>query len=65
MKTQSEMQKEHEINNPGYTGNPTAPLGRYPEKDPSYTQVPWEKWARQQKDAVAWVKDLEEYDDRT
>jgi len=35
MKTQAEMQAEHEVGNPGYTGNPTAPLGRYPEKDPS------------------------------
>ena len=52
MKSQAEMQKEHEINNPGYTGNPTAPLGRYPEKDPSYTQVPWDEFGPQEQAAT-------------
>jgi hypothetical protein len=34
MKSQAEMQKEHEVNNPGYTGNPTAPFGPLSRKRP-------------------------------
>ena len=63
MTTIKELMHEHRELNPDYEGSPVAPLPTRPEKDPSYTQVPWEKWERQQKDATAWVKDLEEYND--
>jgi hypothetical protein len=37
-----------------------APDTEIPEREPGYTQIPWEKWERQQAEKVAWVGQLEE-----
>ena len=59
------LRKEHRDLIPNYSGSPIASVGTYPEKEPGYTQIPWEKWARQQAEKVAWVKNLEEYDENS
>ena len=52
MTTIKELMHEHKKLNPLYEGSPTAPLGRYPEKDPSYTQVPWDEFGPQEQAAT-------------
>ena len=60
MKTINELMRVHRTVNSLYEGSPVAPVGTYPEREPGYTQIPWEKWERQQAEKVAWVGQLEE-----
>lgn len=56
MKTTEELMDEHKKLNPGYTGSAVAPL---PE-DPERTFVPFERWADQQREALAWFTEDDE-----